>query len=401
MGLVKTASEAVSSVLADQWLEYFYCDSMSVNDLVVRASKRVSKHSSNTKGNNSIISNGSKIAVADGQCMMIVDQGRILDYCNEPGIYSFNEGGEPSFFANSNFSDNLTKILRNTFERFTFGGIPGKETRIYYINTKELLNNKFGTPSPIPFRVIDSNIGLDMDISIRCYGEYSYKITNPILFYKNISGNLADRYTRENIDSQLKSELLSVLVTSFGKVSTKGIRYSNLPNHNEELMLAINEELSSKWKNTRGLEVASVSITSLKASEEDERAIKTLQQNAVMRNPSMAAATLVSAQADALKNAASNENGALLGFMGLGLAQTVSGVNSKDLYELSQKFENQSTQNNFSYWECGCGEKNNSGKFCVECGLSKPNTYKCKKCGWEPTDNLLKVKFCPECGNRI
>lgn len=401
MGLIKTASEAVSSILADQWLEYFYCDSISENELIVLASKRNSSRSSNTKGHNSILSNGSKIAVADGQCMMIVDQGKILDYCSEPGIYSFDEGGEPSFFANRNFNENLTKILRSTFERFTFGGIPGKDTRIYYINTKEILGNRFGTPSPVPFRVVDTNIGLDMDVSIRCFGEYSYRVTNPILFYKNISGNLSNLFLKEDIESQLKSELLSALITSFGKLSSKGVRYSNLPSHTEELTLTINEELSLKWKNTRGIEVASVSISSIKASEEDEKIIKTLQQNAVMRNPSMAAATLVSAQAEALKNAASNENGTMLGFMGLGLAQSVGGVNSKELYELGQKQEKQSTLNSTNNWECSCGEKNNTGKFCIECGSAKPIKNKCGNCGWEPIDNVSKVKYCPECGNRF
>lgn len=403
MGLLKAASETVSSILADQWLEYFYCDSLAENVLVEKAQKRTTRNSSNKSGNEFIISNGSKIAVADGQCMMIVDQGKIIDYCSAPGLYSFDVGGEPSFFGNRNFNDNLMMVLKSTFDRFSYGGTPGKDTRIYFFNTKELMGNKFGTPSPVPFRVVDTNIGLDIDVSIRCFGEYSYKITNPMLFYKNISGNLTERFLREEIDGQLKSELLSVLMTSFSRVSAKGIRYSSLPGHTDELISAMNDELTLKWRNTRGIEVASVGISSIKASEEDEKIIKNLQQNAVLRNPSMAAATLVSAQADALKSAANNENGAMLGFMGLGLAQSAGGVNSKDLFELGQKQDIISTSKKMNGWDCNCGQKNNTGKFCIQCGSIKPkvNRNKCDKCGWESADNSSSIKYCPECGNHF
>ena len=134
---------------------------------------------------------------------------------------------------------------------------------------KELMGNKYGTSNPVPFRVVDGNIGLDMDISIRCFGEYSYRVTNPILFYTNVCGNVETAYRREMIDAQLKSELMTALQPAFAKISSMGIRYSALPGHTAEIADALNEVLSAKWKELRGIEILSFAVSSVKASEED------------------------------------------------------------------------------------------------------------------------------------
>ncbi len=274
MGLLRAAIGAAGGVLADQWLEFFYCESLPENVMAVKGQKRVSGRSSNIRGEDNIISNGSGIAVADGQCMIIVEQGRILDFCAEPGQYTFNTGTEPSLFAGGGLGQNALASLKNVFERFKYGGSPGKDTRIYYFNTKELIGNKYGTPSPVPFRVVDQNIGLDIDISIRCFGEYSYKIVNPMLFYTNVCGNVTESYVRETIDSQLKTELMTALQPAFAKISAMGIRYSMLPGHTMELAEALNEVLSAKWRDLRGLEIVSFGVSSVKASDEDESMIK-------------------------------------------------------------------------------------------------------------------------------
>lgn len=300
MGLIKAVMGAAGGVLADQWKEYFYCESLTENVMVTKGQKRVSGRSSNTKGEENIITTGSGIAVANGQCMIIVEQGKVLDLCAEPGEYTFDAGGEPSLFAGGDLAGNATASLQSVWERFKFGGSPGKDTRVYYFNTKELIGNKYGTPSPVPFRVVDRNIGLDIDISIRCFGEYSYRIMNPILFYSNVCGNVADTYTRNTIDGQLKSELMTALQPAFAKISEMGIRYSALPGHTVELADALNEVLSGKWSNLRGLEIVSFGVSSVKASEEDEQMIKELQRNAAFRDPTMAAAHLVGAQASAM-----------------------------------------------------------------------------------------------------
>lgn len=430
MGLIKAAFGAVGGTLADQWKEYFYCESMPVDVLITKGQKRVSGRSSNVRGEDNIITTGSGIAVADGQAMMIVEQGKILDFSAEPGHYTFELGGERSLFTGGSFKENALESLRNAWDRFKFGGSPGKDTRVYYFNLKELVGNKYGTPNPVPFRVVDRNIGLDIDISIRCFGEYSYQISNPILFYTNVTGNVSEDYRRDQLDSQLKSELMTALQPAFAKISAMGIRYSALPGHTEELANALNEVLSAKWRDLRGIEIVSFGVSSVKANDEDEQMIKELQKSAVMRDPTMAGATLVGAQADAMRAAASNEGGALTGFMGLGMAQQAGGgaTAAQNLFAMGQGAQ-QSTPSaqgwscpqckqdgntgNFCSecggarpadgWVCACGHTNKE-KFCAECGKPKPSgvpQFQCDKCGWEPEDPQSPPKFCPECGDRF
>ena len=430
MGLIKALVGATGGVLGDQWKEYFYCDALDTDTIMVKGQKRTNgKRSSNKHGEENIISNGSAIAVADGQCMLIVEQGKVVEVCAEAGEFVWNNSTEPSIFAGK-FGKSLVDSFKAIGRRFTFGGDTAKDQRVYYINTKELIGNKYGTASPVPFRVVDRNIGLDLDISIRCNGEYSYRVSNPILFYTNVCGNVEDSYTRFNLDSQLRSELLTALQPAFAKISAMGVRYSALPGYTSEIAEALNEELTSKWRNLRGIEIASFGINTVNASKEDEDMIKELQRRAVMRDPSMAAATLVGAQADAMKSAAANENGAMMGFMGLGMAQNAGGMNANALYQMAGQQAQQQAQQpqpSANTWTCTCGHQNtgnfciecgakkpnadgwtcacgavNKGKFCPECGAKKPQNeplYKCDKCGWEPADPKKPPRFCPECGD--
>lgn len=436
MGLIKAGAGALGGALADQWKEFFYCDSLSADVLAVKGQKRVSGRSSNTKGNDNIISNGSGIAVADGQCMMIVEQGKVLEVCAEPGEYTFDQSSEPSIFAGS-LGRSIIETFKTIGRRFTYGGDTGKDQRIYYFNTKEIVGNKYGTANPVPFRVVDKNIGLDIDIAIRCNGEYSYKITNPLLFYTNVCGNVQSSYDRSEIDSMLKTELLTALQPAFAQISALGVRYSALPGHTMEVAGALNKVLSEKWRELRGIEVASFGINSVSASPEDEEMIKQLQKSAVMRDPNMAAATLIGAQSDAMRAAAENQGGAMMGFMGLGMAQQAGGANAQNLFAMGRQNtqaygqaeeQAQTGASEGQEWQCSCGARNtgkfcsecgaqkpaggwqcacgavNKGKFCSECGRKKPAgalLYKCDKCGWEPEDPAHPPKFCPECGDRF
>ena len=389
-----------------------------------KGTKRVSSRSSNTKSDDNIISNGSVIAVADGQCMMIVEQGAVVDICAEPGEFVYDNSTEPSVFVGG-FGKGLSDMFKTIGKRFTFGGDTGKDQRVYYFNTKELVGNKYGTASPVPFRVVDKNIGLDVDIAIRCYGEYSYKITNPLLFYTNVCGNVKNEYRRDELDGQLKTELLTALQPAFARISEMGVRYSALPGHTMELANALNDVLSQKWSELRGISIVSFGVSSVTASEEDERMIKELQRNAAFRDPNMAAAHLVGAQAEAMQSAAKNENaGAMGAFIGMGMAQNAGGANTQGLFEMGQR--NQSAASQIG-WSCSCGKTGNTGNFCGECGAAKPAAgwqcscgavnkgkfcsecgkpkpsgallYKCDKCGWEPEDPKAPPKFCPECGD--
>ncbi|MBR5310745.1 MAG: SPFH domain-containing protein, partial [Oscillospiraceae bacterium] len=298
MGLIKAISGAVGGVFADQWKEYFYCEAIPANVLATKGEKRTSSRSSNTKGEDNIISNGSVIAVADGQCMCIVEQGKVVDICAEPGEYTYDTSSEPSIFAGK-LGTSIVDSFKTIGKRFTFGGDTAKDQRVYYFNTKELVGNKYGTPNPVPFRVVDQRAGIDIDVSIRCFGEYSYRLCDPILFYTNVCGNVAYQYTRDELDSQLKSELLTALQPAFAKISAMGIRYSALPGCTTEMADALNEVLSEKWRGLRGIEIVSFGVSSVKADEEDERMIKEMQRNAAFMDPTRAAAHLVGAQAAA------------------------------------------------------------------------------------------------------
>ena len=433
MGLIKAALGSVGSVLADQWKEYFYCDSMAANVLVTKGKKRTSSRSSNTKGSDNIISNGSVIAVNEGQCMMIVEQGKIAEFAAEAGEYTWNSSSEPTIFQGG--LEGLESSWETLKRRFAFGGDTAKDQRVYFFNLKELVGNKYGTPAPIPFRVVDNNIGLDMDVSIRCNGEYSYKIADPMLFYKNVCGNVSQDYTRDQLDSQLKSEFLTALQPAFARISAQGIRYSALPGHTMELAQAMNEVLSGKWGATRGLAIVAVGVNSVTASAEDEATIKELQKSAVFRNTNMAAAHMVQAQAEAMKTAAGNKNGAMMGFMGMNMAQSAGGFNASSLFQMGQQpsaapapAAPAAPAADANTWKCSCGAVNtgkfcmecgaskpadgwvcscgavNKGKFCSECGAKKPASeplYRCDKCGWEPEDPRHPPKFCPECGDKF
>jgi len=412
MGLIKALAGATGGILADQWKEFFRCEAIPADVLVMKGQKVSGKRSSNTKGTDNIITTGSVILVADGQCMMIVDQGQIVEFAAEPGEYTYDASTEPTIFC-GNLGEGLKQSFAQLGKRFTFGGEPPKDQRIYYFNTKELMGNKYGTPSPVPFRVVDHNIGLDTDISIRCFGEFSYRICDPMLFYKNVCGNVTENYTRDNLDAQMRTELLTALGPAFAKISAKGIRYSALPGHTFEIAEALNEVLSSKWRNLRGLEIVSFGVSNVNASEEDEAMIKELQKTAVFRNANMAGAYMVGAQGEAMKAAAANPNGAMMGFMGMGMAQQAGGMNAAQLFQIGQQQTAQQQAQQLidaqaqamanaaaapvGGWKCACGATA-TGKFCPECGAKKPepksaNSWKCS-CGAMATG-----KFCPECGS--
>ena len=438
MGLLQAGIGALSGVLADQWREYFYCDSMPENVLMTKGVKRTGSRNANTKGEDNIITNGSIIAVNEGQCMMIVEQGAIVEFSAQAGEFVWDNSTEPSIFY-GNLSDNLKSTWEILKKRFTFGANPAKDQRIYYFNTKEIIGNKYGTANPVPFRVVYNNIGagLELEVSVKCFGEYSYKITNPMLFYKNVCSNVTDSYTRDRIDSQMRSEMMTALQPAFARISDMGIKYSSLPGHTTELAQCLNEELSAKWRDLRGIEMVSLGISSIKASDEDEQRIKELQQSAALRDPTMAAAYLASSQGAAMQNAAKNEGaGAFAAFAGINMAQGMGG-NVGNLFQMGQQQQQyqqpvqqpaQQAAPAANGWKCECGAVNtgkfcmecgkpqpkaegwtctncgavNKGKFCMECGAKKPDSaplYKCDKCGWEPEDPANPPKFCPQCGD--
>ena len=458
MGLIKAITGAAGGVLADQWKEFFYCDSIDNDILMVKGKKRTSGRSSNTRGEDNIISNGSGIAVADGQCMMIVEQGKIVEFCAEPGEFTWNSSTEPSIFAGS-FGESILETFKQIGKSFTYGGDTGKDQRVYYLNTKEILDNKFGTAQPIAFRVVDSRIGFDVDVSLRCNGTYSFRLTDPMKFYTRVAGNVRDEFAKDEILSSMKVEFVSALGPALARLSELELRPNQIPAHTNELEKFLNEELSGEW-GERGIGDVRVAINPPTLTEEDQEMLKTAQKTAMYRDPTMAAATLVDAQAEAMKTAAGNAGGAMAGFMGMNMAAGQGGMNAQSLFQMGQQQAQAPQQaapanapvNGWKCscgavatgkfcpecgakkpeepkagswtcacghtatgkfcpecgakrpeegWKCSCGAVN-KGKFCPECGAKKPSgvpQYKCDKCGWEPEDPTKAPKFCPECGD--
>lgn len=432
MGLIKAALGSATGVLADQWKEYFYCESLPADVLVVKGRKRTSGRSSNTSGSDNIISNGSIINVADGQCMLIVESGKVVDLCAEPGEYTYDTGTEPSLFA-GNLAENITAVFKEVGKRFTFGGEAPKDQRIYYFNTKEIMGNKYGTANPVPFRVVDERAGIDIDIGLRCFGEYSFRIINPMLFYQNVCGNVSEQFVRQKIEGQLRTEFLTKLQPAFARLSAMGIRYSAIPGHTTELSEALREQLAASWGNRLGIEVQVVGVSSVRANEEDEQMIKDMQRTAAYTDPKLAMAYMVGSKGQAMRDAANNAGGAAVGFMGMNMAggmmsdSTMQTLHQMQLEQATRPEPATPTQPSSTGWTCKCGTVNhgkfclecgspkpvtdswtcqcgsvNKGKFCPECGSKKPEgvpQYRCDKCGWEPEKGTTPPRFCPECGD--
>ena len=463
MGLLKAGIGALGGVLADQWKEFFYCEALDMDTLVVKGSKRVGGRSSNTKGSDNVISNGSVITVADGQCMIIVEQGKIVEVCAEPGEFVYDSSTEPSIFAGK-LGTSILDTFKAIGKRFTYGGDTGKDQRVYYFNTKEIMGNKFGTPSPIIFEVMNKRIGFSRTVNVRCNGVYSYIITNPLLFYTKVCGNVEQAFTRDQIDEQMKAEFVSALQPAFGTLAEMELRPAQLPAKVGELKRAMNEALQYEWVESRGISVEKIALNPITLSDEDMKKIQEMEDSVSYgTNAAMMAGRMATATANAMETAAGNTAGAMTGFMGMGMAGGAMGGGfnaAQSFYQMSQqqqqaapapaapaaegwkcscgamatgkfcpecgskKPEPQAADG----WKCACGAVN-SGKFCAECGSPKPadgsgwtcscgmtNTgkfcqncgskkpegvpqYKCDKCGWQPEDPTKAPRFCPECGD--
>ena len=431
MGLLKAGIGALGGVLADQWKEYFYCDALPVEVLVRKGEKRVSGRSSNTKGTDNVISNGSVIAVADGQCMLIVEQGKVVEICAEPGEFVYDSSTEPSIFAGK-FGESLKQTFQAIGKRFTFGGDAGKDQRVYYINTKEILNNKFGTPSPIIFEVVNHRIGMSRTVQVRCNGIYSYTISDPVLFYSKVSGNVEYEYTRDQIDEQLKTEFISALQPAMASLAALELRPAQIPAKANELKAAMNEALKAEWVDSRGITVEKIALNPITLTDEDMKKINQMEDAATMgSNPFMMAGRMTDATANAMETAAANEGGAMNGFIGMNMAggamgggfnaaQNFYNMGAQQVQQVQQNQQPAPAQNGWKCscgatatgkfcpecgakkpdegWKCSCGAVN-TGKFCQECGSKQPAQYKCNKCGWQPEDPTKAPRFCPECGD--
>ena len=443
MGLLKAAKDALGGLLADQWREYFYCTSMSSDVLMTKGEKQITPgRNSNTNGNDNIISNGSIIAVNEGQCMLIVDQGQIVDFCAEAGEFVYDASKEPSLFY-GNLGENLKQSFSRFGRRVGFGGNTGVDQRVYFINTKEILNNLYGTATPIPFRIVDTRSNLDMDTNVKCNGRYSFKIADPVVFYSRICSNVESTYTRDELTTQMKGELLTAMQPALATVSAMGVRPYELAGHTTELVEALKSELSEKWAEMRGIEMVSMTINA-DIPEKDRETLNKWQQTAILQNPGMASAKLTEAYAEGLgsiKSGGADGKGATamegaMTMMAMGMMQNMApgmGVQGMGMPQQGMQMPQMKPASTVAEgavlgWTCVCGKTDNRGRFCEDCGMPKPALdgwtcscghvnrgkfcqdcgrkkpegapiYRCDKCGWEPEDPTKPPKFCPECGD--
>lgn len=405
-GALNAGLGAAGNVLANQWKEFIYCDSIPDDTLMVKGRKQVSGKSSNTKGEDNVITNGSGIVVNDGQCMIIVENGKVVEVCAEPGKFTYDTSLAPSIFAGS-FGQSLIDSFKMLGQQFTYGGQAGNDQRVYYFNTKVIMGNKYGTPAPVPFRLVDSKIFLDLDITIRLNAIYSYRLVDPLLFYTKIAGNVNDTFKAADIEQQLKSEISGKLNTALGKLSAMEIRYNELPLHTEEMSEALKEQLHQKWVVEKGIELVSFDVNSANTTEENEKLIRDAQAEARYQHAGLGAAALTAAQAQALKDAAKNPNGAANAMFGVGMigggmnggiGNTINALYAQAGQEQAAAqqvaAQQQAAAAAANMWKCECG-KDNDGNFCTACGKPKPapaGVWKCE-CGAENTGN-----FCPKCG---
>ena len=407
MGLIKAGIGALGGTLADQWKEFFYCDALPNDVLMRKGEKRVSGRSSNTKGNDNIISNGSGIAVADGQCMIIVEQGKIVEVCAEPGEFTYDSSTEPSIFSGS-LGNSIKETFKTIGKRFAYGGDTGKDQRVYYFNTKEIIGNKFGTPNPIMFEVVNKRIGMSRTVQVRCNGVYTYLITDPLLFYTRLCGNVEREFTRDQIDPQLKVEFIDALQPAMGALAEQELRPAQIPAKANELKAAMNDALKQEWIENRGISVGKIALNPITLTDEDMKKINEMEDAAsVGSSPFMMAGRMTNATADAMQTAAGNTAGAMTGFMGMGMV----GMGGQGGFGAAQNMFNMGAQQQqmaqqqtaaaapaADGWKCACGATAN-GKFCPECGAKKPEPQPAAgawKCACGATAN---GKFCPECGS--
>ncbi len=428
MGLIRAALQAGGSVIADQWKEYFQLDSMSDDELVVKGYK---KTKGNNKGLDDIISNGSVVAVGEGQVALIVEDGKIVEFCAEPGRFVWNSSSEPSLFC-GDFFKGLIDSFKKFGERFTYGGDKAKTQRVYYVNTKEIMDNKFGTTTPM---VYDDQY-YRTALYIRYFGQFSFRITDPIVFFTQISGSVEENYSRDKLMDMCKDEFMTALDTSLSMLAAEGVKFSQIPVKQREIAKYMSETLDEEWKERRGMEVVAVAIAKVTPDDKSRQRIEQFDTNVMHSNPNAMAGGLAYAQMQAMQKAAENSSGAMTGFMGLGMMNNMMGnaaPSQSTLLDTAQKLDGEKrdgekrTESKLAQgewkcscgavckgkfcqncgskkpeekrageWICSCGAKN-TGNFCSECGSKKPQQEYVCKCGYT---SKKPFKFCPQCGEK-
>lgn len=405
MGLIKAAGQAISSTFGDQFLTVIKCDDMGNDVLMVKQTDT-----------NGALAKGSRIIVAPGQVAVIYDSGKILDATAEPGTYSFDQSTTPSFFAGQ-----FGAVFKEMWERFKFGGAVAKEQAVFFFNVKEIVGNKFGTPNPVPYRDwghpllnARTNGMTPMMVDIKCYGTYTFRINNPATFMMNIAGS-AQVYKKEQLVEQMRSEVVGAFQNVLNSLSEPEhkIEALSLPNKTDEIKEIMSNENFDGAITNRGVGLVSFVVESVTLTEESKEQIRKYE---LAGDQYQQQGTLTQAYANAIEGAANNANGAMNGFVGMGMmnmqagnvfgattaavANNVHYPNPNAAQQPGAPVPPPPPAPSADSWTCECGTVN-TGKFCSECGKPRPTapaTVKCPQCSHEWPAG---TKFCGECGTKL
>jgi membrane protease subunit (stomatin/prohibitin family) len=459
MGLIKDAAKAfagnvvgvagsvVTSAISDQYLEFFTCDSLGQDILVREGAIKMEK--GKNKGSSEVISNGSIVAVPEGTACLLVDGGRIVDAVMEAGYYKWDNSSSPSILANTNVGENAKAIVKDAWDRFRMGGEIPKQQRVYFVNMLELRDQNFGTASPVPYPDPEYR-----NIYIRLNGTFSYRIQDPVTFFKNCAGNVKGEFTSAEFmgtppkPQQPRIEFLDHITEALNMLAAQDrVMYSLIDSNRSKLRNRMQECLDEDWLQNRGIVVEAVAIGGVTPDDKSRERIEQVDTAKLYGQDANALAAQVAlGQTEAMKAAGANANGAVNGFMGMGMMGAVGGNNATAaaLGAMQANQGQQQPQTGFfaggaaapaqaaAGWTCECGQGGNTGKFCSNCGKPQPaaapaggwtcecgtvNTGKfcsncgkpqpaaapagCSKCGWKPADGQALPKFCPECGNPL
>ena len=457
MGLIKAAIGALGGTLGDTWKEAVHCQAMS-NSVILRTGTKMHQNSgrtSNTKGTENVISNGSSILVEENTCMLTLDNGKITNIVTEPGSYTLDNSSAPSIFAGQ-----IKDSAKDVIKRFTYGGTPSYEQRVVYINLQKLPGIKFGTSTPVPYFDPKYNTSIDL----RFFGTFEIQIPDAeyaVRFYQEVAskGVLSGDMTVSSIfdSNQDKQEFIQAMTEALGMLSTQGVFYSMISTRLTELTNNVQAATVGSWQQ-RGFMVTNIGMGAPTLTDESKKLLGDRLKADTMLDPNVQQAMMAGSVARGIESAASNEAGAMMGFMGMNMAQQAGGTIMGQMTANAQQFNQRQPQNDPNAWKCSCGNvntgafcsscgnkkpeawvckcgtqntgkfcancgtskegaapvpkasgewvckcgKTNSGRFCAECGSPKPEApkkYKCDKCGWEPVDPSNPPKFCPECGD--
>ena len=394
MGLIRSVADTYFSYISDLWEDYIYCDALDANTLVKKGHAR-SSGGAGKNPNDNVITEGSRIAVNAGQMIIVVENGRIIDFTAEQGGYEYHSQTEPSLFCGE-FGENLKVTFEGLKARFAFGGQATNDQRVYFVNTKEIMNNRFGFGN-VPYRDAEFN----MTILLKGFGVYSYKIADPLLFYANVCGNVTEVFTKQQIETQLKAEMQNAMLPVLGQLANEGVHYDQMSLKTEELVRILRGQLSESWRKERGIEVQTVAFSNILPDEESIDKIRDLQESRVYSgNKSMLGARVGAAQANAMEAAAENTSGAVNGFMGMNMAQQSANVNVAELMREEPQAQPKPAASDANTWTCSCGMVNHM-TFCPQCGSKCPEQKECKACGFKIPAEMTNFKFCPNCGQQI